>query len=389
MPEFEAGNNVNNMRNNIVGTPRQLARRKPARGCEPTSEKLSSQLFLLFPTRLSVTDGDTTRTFTCHADGQLASASCDGIGRAGAHASSDIASQCSLRSGDMRTPQTETFLWDGLALVRRGDEQFINEPHVGGGNPVASSKGTSYFNDALGTTVGAKKDGKYSAAALTAFGERLDNVDSTSPAIRSLGEGWFTGKPFVEGLGHTFLMRNYRASLAKWQTADPMGYPDGWNQVKYGFNSPVCGVDDLGCFWIDVEASTWISKECSDLVVISKQGSPLHTGIPKSLFSALSKLIINAIKHSVQEHPDLQKLVDAYINAADWEVGSDPVTPSDGECIAAINRIMEPLGYEWEYVGKEMFDVDYSATVLPNAIQVEKMKILWKIKYTYKVWVEE
>ncbi len=116
---------------------------------------------------LSVTDGDTKRTFTYHADGQLASASCDGIGRAGAHASSDIASQCSLRSGDMRTPQTETFLWDGLALIQRGDEQFVNEPHVGGGNPVASSKGTSYFNDALGTTVGSKRDGKYSAVRET------------------------------------------------------------------------------------------------------------------------------------------------------------------------------------------------------------------------------
>ena len=28
-------------------------------------------------------------------------------------------------------------------------------------------------------------------------------------------------------------MRNYRAGLAKWQTADPMGYPDGWNQLAY------------------------------------------------------------------------------------------------------------------------------------------------------------
>ena len=38
-------------------------------------------------------------------------------GRAGAHASSDIASQCSLRSGDMRAPQsadyiTTTFTFD-------------------------------------------------------------------------------------------------------------------------------------------------------------------------------------------------------------------------------------------------------------------------------------
>ena len=133
------------------------------------------------------------------------------------------------------------------ALIRRGGEHFINEPHVGGGNPVVSSKGTSYFNDMLGTTIGAKKDGKYSAAALTAFGERLDNVDSTSPAIRSLGEGWFTGKPYVEGLGHVFLMRNYRAGLAKWQTADPIGYPDGWNQLAYCRNGVTSAVDLWGC----------------------------------------------------------------------------------------------------------------------------------------------
>ena len=108
---------------------------------------------------LSVTDGDTTRTFTYHADGQLASAT---VGSA-------------LRADRGATPlsETETFLWDGLALIQRGDEQFINEPHVGGGNPVASSKGTSYFNDMLGTTVGSKSNGKYSAAALTAFGEDL------------------------------------------------------------------------------------------------------------------------------------------------------------------------------------------------------------------------
>ena len=125
--------------------------------------------------RLSTAAVRCRRTFTYHADGQLASASCDGIGRAGAHpALSPL--RGSLRSGDMRMPQTETFLWDGLALIQRGDEQFVNEPHVGGGNPVASSKGTSYFNDALGTTVGAKRDGKYSAAALTAFGESLETL---------------------------------------------------------------------------------------------------------------------------------------------------------------------------------------------------------------------
>ena len=114
---------------------------------------------------------------------------------------------------------------------------------VGCGNPVASSKGTSYFNDMLGTTVGSKSNGKYSAAALTAFGENL-SVDSPTPTQNS---NFFTGKPFVEGLDHAFWMRNYRAGLAKWQTADPMGYPDGWNQLAYCNNGVTSALDLWGC----------------------------------------------------------------------------------------------------------------------------------------------
>ena len=180
---------------------------------------------------MSVSDGKQKLTYDYHADGQIASA-------------------------NYGNGKTEDFLWDGLALIRRGGEHFINEPHVGGGNPVVSSKGVSYFNDMLGTTVGFKTNGKYSAAALTAFGERLDNVDSTSPAIRSLGEGWFTGKPYIEGLGHTFLMRNYRAGLAKWQTADPIGYPDGWNQLAYCNNGVMSAVDLLGCSTVNYSLTT-------------------------------------------------------------------------------------------------------------------------------------
>ena len=204
-------------------TQLQLASRKLARGCEPSYRKSYSSLVSLFSYPLST---------------------------------------------------IEEFLWDGLALICRGDEHFVNEPHVGNapkklrfegkpraqrsarrarkgprGNPVVSSKGVSYFNDMLGTTLGKKEKGcKYSVAALSAFGERLDNVDSTSPAIRSLGEGWFTGKPYIEGLGYAFLMRNYRATLAKWQTADPICYLDGWNQLAYCGNDVCANVDYLGAY---------------------------------------------------------------------------------------------------------------------------------------------
>jgi RHS repeat-associated protein len=217
--EFESENNMNNWENNTKRLPRQLARRKSARGCEPSSLMLPSQLSSLFPYRHSVTDGDTTRMYTYHADGQLSRANYGG--------------------------NSEEFLWDGLALVRRNDEHFINEPHVGGGNPVASSNGTSYFNDALGTTVGAKKDGRYSAAALSAFGEDISASLNRSP-FPVPSSPFFTGKPYVEGLGHAFLMRNYRAGLAKWQTADPMGYPDGWNALAYCNNCTIGAVDQIG-----------------------------------------------------------------------------------------------------------------------------------------------
>ena len=40
--------------------------------------------------------------------------------------------------------------------------------------------------------------------------------------------------------------RNYRADLAKWQTADPLGYPDGWNQLAYCKLSPTVYVDYAG-----------------------------------------------------------------------------------------------------------------------------------------------
>lgn len=42
-------------------------------------------------------------------------------------------------------------------------------------------------------------------------------------------------------------MRNYRASLGKWQTADPMGYPDGWNALAYCNNGVTSAVDLWGC----------------------------------------------------------------------------------------------------------------------------------------------
>ena len=98
--------------------------------------------------------------------------------------------------------------------------------------------GTAYFNDMLGTTLAAVGGGKAEPFGLTAFGGELPGEAAPSP--------FFTGKPRVDGLGHVFLMRNYRSELGKWLTGAPMGYPDGWIQLAYCGNGVVLCVDIAG-----------------------------------------------------------------------------------------------------------------------------------------------
>jgi len=143
--------------------------------------------------------------------------------------------------------RTESFMWDGLALVKRDSVNFINEPHVTGGNPVLAGNSVM-FNDMLGSTLSV--DGK--SIDMTAFG------DSDDPAAM------FTGKPQVEELGHVFLFRNYRAELGKWQTADPLGYPDGWNNLAYCNNGVIIDIDLMGCAVKTASNSAYISIKLSN-----------------------------------------------------------------------------------------------------------------------------
>ncbi len=134
--------------------------------------------------------------FAYHPDGQLASRNAtDGAERA------------------------ESFFWDGLALIKRNKTNYTIEPAVTGGNPILADD-EALFNDMLGTTLGSVKNGAFSTTQTTAFGSGNDNA-------------FFTGKPHVEGLGYVFLLRNYKSEIGKWMTADPLGYPDGWNSFAY------------------------------------------------------------------------------------------------------------------------------------------------------------
>jgi len=74
---------------------------------------------------------------------------------------------------------SETFLWDGLALLRRNKTLYIIEPHPSGGSVIAShpvgkpKELTYYLNDILGTTLATVEAGFTTFASLTAFGQPL------------------------------------------------------------------------------------------------------------------------------------------------------------------------------------------------------------------------
>ena len=158
-------------------------------------------------------NGKTTQSYSYDISGQLATAD----------------------YGDSR----ETFLWDGLALLSRNNLKYVNEPAVTGGNPILAGD-KMLFDDALGNTLGVKDGEKFSAIDRDAFGE-LKPGEKPNLAVN-----FFTGKPEVDGLGYSFLLRNYRADLGKWQTTDPLGYPDGWNNLAYVNNGVTMRIDWLG-----------------------------------------------------------------------------------------------------------------------------------------------
>ena len=132
----------------------------------------------------SVTEGGRKlSSFTYHIDGQLAA-------------------RVSIES-------SETFHWDGLALIQRNNTSYVNEPAVTGGNPILADEDV-LFNDLLGSTIGIRSGKEYRETGMTAFGE----TDEKS--------AMFTGKPYIGELGYAFLFRNYRPGLGKWQTGDPL-----------------------------------------------------------------------------------------------------------------------------------------------------------------------
>ncbi len=79
--------------------------------------------------------------------------------------------------------------------------------------------------------------------SLTAFGAPVDRFSQTADHF------FFTGKPHIGEMGYAFLFRAYRPEQGKWQTSDPLGYPDGWNNFAYCNNWVIDYIDllDAAC----------------------------------------------------------------------------------------------------------------------------------------------
>ena len=310
---------------------------------------------------LSVTEGKTRYTYGYHVDGQLASAT-----------------KCSAvkpKKGEKPpAPETEEFYWDGLALVRRGGTSYVNEPHPGGGAAVLSSKDGVLFNDILGTTLGVEGESGYTSTPLTAFG---DAGGPQSPAADAL----FTGKPHVDGLGHAFLFRNYRAGLGKWLTADPLGYPDGWNQLAYGVNSPLDGFDFMGARWNTISFGVlkeFTASEGDGTIPVVVAPNPNGSNYdllppPQSLYEAVMDNIVNP---AVVENEFARQLFE--LMAAQFGV--------DVSIDSEIASKMQSLGVD-DYIvtERELLQNTYSLSTQSTGILFYSARYLWLVHVKYEV----
>ena len=183
-------------------------------------------------------------------------------------------------------------------LIERNGTKYINEPHAGGGNPVFAiggdrQKTEAIFTDILGTSMGKVSGNGYSAIDKTSFG--ADTSDKSS---------FFTGKPYVEGLGYAFLFRNYRADMGKWLTQDLIGYPDGWNNFAYCNNDVLINVDLFGCVLYYAQNNSYISNVISNINRYC-QNNP-NSNIARLVSDPYSRVYVDSTGIAPGDNPDLK-----------------------------------------------------------------------------------
>ena len=200
--------------------------------------------------------------------------------------------------------------------------------------------------------------------------------DPLPPPSTSHSNSFFTGKPQVAGLGHAFLMRNYRASLGKWQTVDPMGYPDGWNALAYCGNGATDSVDLCGCVDINLhdevqEYEIWkMAKEFSNPGIITVAGHGNINGVGGSC-----GITVEALADLIRSNSAWDGIKSIELISCQTGLGSYPQQLANelGVSVYAPNTFVFWFGarkdggkYALPYVYDQEYDVNGNGTGFPD-----------------------
>ena len=242
---------------------------------------------------------------------------------------------------------------------------FRSEPSVTGGNPVIADNKV-FFNDMLGNSIGTKDGETLNLISRDSFGGGNE-------------EGFFTGKPYVEGLGYAFLFRNYRPELGKWQTSDPLGYPDGWNNFAYCNNWVTDCFDWLGA---KIVKTGNVAKIEQALAYLSK------TDAGKKLISYLdnspTEINIKADFDGPHNNYDFEDSYTSESKTGDWNI-TEAYSFEDGSTLSPSLLLAHELGHAFWDIADVPFLGDEEEQFNIELIEDNIAKQLNELGYKEKV----
>jgi hypothetical protein len=176
-------------------------------------------------------------------------------------------------------------------------------------------------------------------------------------------------------------MRNYRAGLAKWQTADPMGYPDGWNQLAYCGNGVTECVDLLGAITEHNVSFGWYYEWQGFSIAYN----PLlwsfdlpFPRLPVKFWNELAKYIGSYIRGELS---DFTPLYEAFLVVEKVDIVSNVRHPAEQKAMLWFDNVISVEVTDVELLKVEEFKMD----VIKNAngdvyyVQFEKVKALYLV----------
>ena len=187
-------------------------------------------------------------------------------------------------------------------------------------------------------------------------------------------------------------MRNYRASLAKWQTADPLGYPDGWNALAYCDNGVTGAVDLWGCktekiinfdtdqrIWVVIP---WFNSEWDgfgQLKKLAEEAAKAGKGLKDYIDSKVMKWKRDKVREASEE--SLLKAVVKFFSEKQFGEYSEEEPPEWADILSQY----EGSGWSLVYGPKHMgISIDYDDDIVNAgvvALIVEGCTHHWQAKF--------